>query len=390
MSRGSGVPGGAQTRREASMNRRTVLLTIAAALILFGASIVPAGAGPNRPTVTKQRLQMYVVVANQAGAEAIKQGGYDVASVERTKSGRARLEIVAYPSARPAPEKYGRVRVWRNDEGKTVSQLAAAQAASGFKVWRDYDGPDGLRQYMYDLEAANEDILDLEVIGHTYGTDPDGDDPDSPREIIALRLTANEEASADGTKPAVLYSSTIHAREWIAAEVNRRLLEWFIKGWREAKPAVVSILDSTELWFVLVQNPDGYQYTFDHDRLWRKNLRDNDGDNTITTLDGVDGNRNFEEHWNYDDEGSGTITSDETYRGPGPFSEPESQAIRDLLEAIQPEYHISYHSFGQLLLYPFGFQVNTPSADDPIYVAWAGTDKKPAVPGFNPGVGADL
>ncbi len=57
---------------------------------------------------------------------------------------------------------------------------------------------------------------------------------------------------------------------------------------------------------------------------------------------------------------------------------------------IHPKYHISYHSFGQLLLYPFGCQVNTPSADDPIYVAWAGTDKKPAVQGFNPGVGADL
>jgi hypothetical protein len=57
---------------------------------------------------------------------------------------------------------------------------------------------------------------------------------------------------------------------------------------------------------------------------------------------------------------------------------------------VHPTYHISYHSFGQLLLYPFGFQVNTPSADDPIYVAWAGTDKKPAVQGFNPGVGADL
>ena len=61
-----------------------------------------------------------------------------------------------------------------------------------------------------------------------------------------------------------------------------------------------------------------------------------------------------------------------------------------LMQTIHPKYHISYHSFGNLLLYPFGFQVNTPSADDPIYVAWAGTDKKPAVQGYNPGVGADL
>ena len=191
------------------------------------------------------------------------------------------------------------------------------QASAGFKVWRDYDGPDGLRQYMYDLEAANEDILDLEVIGTTYGTDPEGDGPNTPRSHRAAVVRERRRGRRRrGSKPAVLYSSTIHAREWIATEVNRRLLEWFIKGWREEKPDVVNILDSTELWFVLVQNPDGYQYTFDVDRLWRKNLRDNDGDAEISSLDGVDGNRNFAEHWNYDDEGSGTITSDETYRGP--------------------------------------------------------------------------
>jgi hypothetical protein len=375
------------------VKRRVALLTVLATLALIGATNVPAGAGPaGKPAVTTARLQMYTVVADQAGARAIKAGGYDIASVEQAPGGGVRLEIVAYPSQVAALEKFGTVQLWRNDAGLTSTQLAVQQKAAGFKVWRDYDGADGLRQYMYDLEAANEDILDLEVIGHTYGTDPEGDGPDTPREIIALRLSADdvEGEGDDGSKPAVLYSSTIHAREWIATEVNRRLLEWFIKGWREEKPEVVDILDSTELWFVLVQNPDGYQYTFDVDRLWRKNLRDNDGDNKITSLDGVDGNRNFAEHWNYDDEGSGTITSDETYRGPAPFSEPETRAIRDLLVKVHPTYHISYHSFGQLLLYPFGFQVNTPSADDPIYVAWAGTDKKPAVQGFNPGVGADL
>ncbi len=156
-----------------------------------------------------------------------------------------------------ALEKFGTVELWRNDAGLTSTQLAVQQAAAGYKVWRDYDGSDGLRQYMYDLEAANEDILDLEVIGHTYGTDPEGDGPDTPREIIALRLSANdvEGERDDGSKPAVLYSSTIHAREWIATEVNRRLLEWFIKGWREEKPDVVNILNTTELWFVLVAEP---------------------------------------------------------------------------------------------------------------------------------------
>jgi hypothetical protein len=360
------------------VKRRVALLTVLATLALIGATNVPAGAGPgNSPAETTAHLQMYTVVADQAGAKAIKSGGYDIASVERAPGGSVRLEVVAYPSQLAALEKSGTVHLWRNADGLTSSQLAVQQAADGFKVWRDYDGDDGIEQYMIDLAAANPGILDLETIGTTV----------QGRDILALRLT-NE--ALGGDKPAVLYSSTIHAREWISTEVNRRLLEWFIKGWREEKPDVVNILNTEELWFVLVQNPDGYQYTFDVDRLWRKNLHDNDGDGEITSLDGVDLNRNFPEHWNYDDEGSGTIFSDETYRGTSPGSEPETQAMIGLIEDIHPVFHISYHSFGQLLLYPFGFQVNTPSADDPIYVAWAGTDKKPAVQGFNPGVGADL
>ena len=52
------------------------------------------------------------------------------------------------------------------------------------------------------------------------------------------------------------------------------------------------------------------------ERLWRKNLRDNNGDGQITVGDGVDPNRNFDEHWGYDNEGSSPDPADETYRGP--------------------------------------------------------------------------
>ena len=70
----------------------------------------------------------------------------------------------------------------------------------------------------------------------------------------------------------------------------------FIDRWRANDKDVKSLLKSNELWFVLVHNPDGYQYTFDHERLWRKNVRDNNGDGQITVGDGVDPNRNFNAH----------------------------------------------------------------------------------------------
>ena len=190
-----------------------------------------------------------------ATVELLTSEGYDVASIEEVAGG-FRVILVIYPFERHGLEKRGiDLKVWRNDAGLTARTLAAKQQNAGFKVWMDYDGPDGYRQYMTDLEAANQDILDLEVVGQTWGTDPQGDGPDTPRDIVALRLTANEGASADGSKPAVLYSSTVHAREWIAGEVNRRLLEWFIKGWREKKPRVINVLRTTELWFVSDPEP---------------------------------------------------------------------------------------------------------------------------------------
>ena len=81
--------------------------------------------------------------------------------------------------------------------------------------------------------------------------------------------------------------------------------------------AVQRVVDRTELWFVPVANPDGYDYTFtEGNRLWRKNLRDNDGDGAITGFDGVDLNRNFPYRWGYDNEGSSPAPSSLTYRGP--------------------------------------------------------------------------
>ena len=381
------------------MRAHRVLLATIVAISIVAALNGPVGAreaagdrsaGAQAAATPNGRLQMYEATVDAATANQLADQGYEIVSIDQVRGG-VHIVLVLYPWERKAIEKQGiDLAVWTNTEGVTATELAAQQEAAGFKVFRDYDGSDGIRAYLDSIAAANPDLLKLEVIGQSHGTDPEGDGPDTPRDIVALKLTANANSVPDNSRPATLYSSLQHAREWISVEVNRRLLEWLIKMYRENRQEVVNLLQTTELWFVLVANPDGYQYTFDHDRLWRKNLRDNDGDNRITPLDGVDPNRNFPEHWKFDNEGSESITTSQTYRGPAPASEPETQALIGLYDRVDFRFHVNYHSFGELLLYTFGFQVNTPSADDPIYVALSGTDKKPAIDGFDPGVGADL
>ena len=154
---------------------------------------------------------------------------------------------------------------------------------------------------------------------------------------------------------------------------------------------ITAIVDTTELWFIPVANPDGYDFTFEGERLWRKNLRDNNGDGQITAGDGVDLNRNFPTRWGYDNEGSSPNPGSETYRGPSPASEPETQALDRLFRRITPEFLVNYHSAAELLLYGIGWQVATPSPDDVLYESMAGNDViGSAIPGYDPDISAEL
>ncbi|HET7530570.1 MAG TPA: M14 family zinc carboxypeptidase, partial [Mycobacteriales bacterium] len=155
---------------------------------------------------------------------------------------------------------------------------------------------------------------------------------------------------------------------------------------------IPAVLDEDELWFIPVFNVDGYDYTFQSraTRLWRKNLRDNNGDGTIARGDGIDTNRNFAEKWRYDNEGASDTQTSDTYRGPAPESEPEVAGFHELMRRIQPEFHIDYHSYAQLVLYPVGWQVETYGGDTPLMAALAGDDQRPAVAGYDPDVGGEL
>ncbi len=352
--------------------KRWVLLGCAFAVMLaFSGTALAA---------SKHGLQLYTTTVDAATAEQLSQAGYDIAAAQAGFAGvELQLVLTRAERAKLAQQGIG-LRVTRDTKGRSQTQRFALQAASGFNVWRSWDEAGGIRDELYEIAADNPQLVKLRVFGETY----------EGREYIALKLTQGARGIQDGKRPAVLYASTFHAREWISTEVNRRLLHWYIDEWRANNPEVRDLLRTTELWFVLVDNPDGYQYSFDAERLWRKNLRDNDGNGVIDSNDGVDLNRNLPEHWNYDEEGSSSQFSSETYRGPEPASEPETGAIMRLVQRTDPEFSISYHSFGQLLLYPQGWQVQTPAADDPVYVALTGTDDDPAIPGFNPGVSADL
>jgi hypothetical protein len=356
--------------------KRWSVLACALVVVLAWGGVAQAG-GKSRVS-----LNFYRATVSHAKYERMLARQVDVAAA-RAHGNKITLQMVLSRSQVRALRATGvKVRLIRNSKGQTARQAAAAQMSSGFNVWRDYDGPDGIRAWMYKTAKDNPQLVKLEVIGHTG----------KGREIIALKLTQSAKDVPDNSRPAVLYSSTQHAREWISTEVNRRLLQWYIDRWRANNKPIKDLLKQRELWFVLVCNPDGYQYTFQSPdtRLWRKNLRDNNGNGTTEVGDGVDPNRNYPAHWNYDNEGSSTVFSSDTYRGPSAGSEPETQAIAGLFNRVDFRLQSNFHSFGPWLLYPQGWQVSTPTGDDPIFYALAGNRDNPAIPGFRPGLSSDV
>ncbi|MET0684025.1 MAG: M14 family zinc carboxypeptidase [Solirubrobacteraceae bacterium] len=349
----------------------------AACAVALTCAAAPAAVAKQRAA---DRLDVYTVVTSAAKLNALEEKGIDVASSRAAAKG-LRAQLVMTKDQRDEVRADGvRTKLTRVQGGKTVKQFAAAQAANGFTVWRSYDEPGGYRDQLHALARKYPQVTKLVQIGTTL----------QGREILALKVTQGARDKPDGSRPAVLYSATQHAREWIATEIDRRLMYHYVEGWKNNDKQIKELLKGTELWFVPVMNPDGYQYTFDVERLWRKNLRDNDGDGETTIADGVDPNRNYPEHFKYDEEGSSQIPSSQTFRGSGPASEAETKAIMGLSDRVGFQFNVNYHSNGRWLLYPEGWQVGSPTADDPIYYALSGNLDKPAIEGFHPGLSSDV
>ncbi|MCX5125049.1 M14 family zinc carboxypeptidase [Streptomyces sp. NBC_00193] len=266
-------------------------------------------------------------------------------------------------------------------ERKVPAKAAARSLAAGDGVFRPYSGKGGLQEEILRTAQENPGLTKVVSIGKTV----------QGKDILALKVSKNAKKTRDGGKPSTLFMSNQHAREWITPEMTRRLMHHTLDNYGK-DPRITKLVDSTELWFLLSANPDGYDYTFapDGQRLWRKNLRDNNADGKITTGDGVDLNRNFAYKWGYDNEGSSPNESSETYRGTKAASEPETVALDTFQKRIGFDYAINYHSAAELILYGVGWQVATPTPDDVAYKALAGTPENPAVPGYYPQVSSEL
>lgn len=174
------------------------------------------------------------------------------------------------------------------------------------------------------------------------------------RELWAARIS--NDAADNLSEPGVLYVGMHHGREHISLEVVLGLLHLFAES---TDPAVQSLVNTRQIYIVFNLNPDGAEYDIAGDvyASWRKNRQPTPGTNKI----GTDLNRNYEYRWG--GRGSSGKPGSSTYRGPAPWSAPEAARLRDFVVAHSNiRTAISYHSYGSLILYPYGYTTrNVPS-----------------------------
>ena len=375
----------------------TAVLAVA---VLIAPAAVPSAPVPQAAADTV--VAAYRVEPGQDIAARLTELGIDVGE----SSGVGGYEIVATDAQVQLLTQHdiAVTRLTGDPHARTSAQRRAAEPGT-YDVYRPYldqtyvGSENGHRRAtIYEeyqkIAAQHPDIVRAEVIGRSLLGKP----------IIALRVTkgARDPNNRDGARPSVFLSAGQHAREWLGVEEVRRLTHLFVDNYGNrgaakdtrgrALPGLAAadltrIVDTRELWIVPVANPDGYDKSFTPgNRLWRKNMRDTNGDGVVGTSDGVDLNRNFPAHWGYDIEGASPIPTYETYRGTAPESEPETRAFDRLLGRVGFEFVVNYHiTDANRLLYGVGYQIDTASPDDPIYRALAGDPHTPAIGSSSPG-----
>ncbi|KAI8440683.1 hypothetical protein MSG28_009037 [Choristoneura fumiferana] len=224
------------------------------------------------------------------------------------------------------------------DDQRIAAKNAEAFLRTGKRSlpYDNYQTLDAIYAYLDDIAARFPSTVTLVTHGNSF----------EGRPLRYLKIsTTNFE---DEDKPVIFIDGGIHAREWISPPS----VTWMIHKLTEdvTEPDLLNNFD----WILMpVVNPDGYAYTFGPDRFWRK-TRSTDSHAWSTFCPGVDGNRNYDYFWNT--VGVSSNPCSDTYPGNRAFSEPETRAVRDVLDKYlhRMALYLTMHSYGSMILYPWG------------------------------------
>ncbi|KAG5872627.1 hypothetical protein JTB14_003715 [Gonioctena quinquepunctata] len=222
------------------------------------------------------------------------------------------------------------VEVLMDNIQERIDEETSSLRADGEFGWDSYHNYDEICAWLKSLAKKHPGVVTLIEGGTTF----------EKRAILGVKVSFSPKNEFNS----IWIDSNIHAREWIAGAVNTYILNALLTD-----NNIRDVVEAHDWYIFPVINPDGYQYTFTNDRLWRK-TRTRNG----LLCRGTDPNRNWNINWN--EVGASSNPCSDLYAGPRPFSEPCTATLSEYISTIARKLmvYISFHSYTQLLLLPYG------------------------------------
>ncbi len=230
-----------------------------------------------------------------------------------------------------------------------AAQVRANQNLDDPAWYTNYHNYADNKAYCQALAAAYPSLCTYFVMGTTYQS----------REMFGIRITG---PGSTANRPASLWWGGQHAREWITVPVTEYAAEQLLTRYA-TDPHIQFAVNNVEFIFIPIMNPDGYDYTWTNNRLWRKNRRPNAAppqscNNTV----GTDLNRNWGYQWGHAGPATSGSCGSDTYYGPAAFSELETQAMRNFIQANpRIKTTMDWHSYSELVMSPWGYTAALPT-----------------------------
>jgi carboxypeptidase A len=201
--------------------------------------------------------------------------------------------------------------------------------------WNSYGSLADINEFLDEQVGLHPGTATLETIGKSF----------EGRDLRVLKISK----PGNPNRRIIFIDANMHAREWITSAVCTWIINELLNS---SDPDVVALTNDYDWYIMPMVNPDGFEYTKNFDRLWRK-TRSETG--SALGCKGADANKNFAFHWL--EGGSSTNPCTDTFAGNQSFSEPETLAMSQLYTRISPktEMYLSLHSYGQLILFPYGY-----------------------------------
>ncbi|XVS62994.1 M14 family metallopeptidase [Actinosynnema sp. CA-299493] len=327
---------------------------VAAALVASVALVLPAHPGSAQPATaqTPERTVFEVTAASPEARTKVARTGVDVLGQHGDT-----LTVIAEPRQQWLLRATGLPMKNAGDADAQLAGLGKADFADPQLGAQDFpSGYTGYHNYAEMVAELNQTVSDhpnlvtMRSIGKSYQN----------RDLWMIKISDNP--TSDEAEPEVLFTCNQHAREHLTVEMCLHIIKRYTDNYA-SNSAIKGAVDSREIWVIPSVNPDGAEYDIATGsfRAWRKNRQPN------STSTGTDPNRNWGYQWGCCGGSSGSGSS-ETYRGPSAFSAPETARVRDFVGTRvvggvqQIKTHIDWHTFSELILWPYGYTYNDTAA----------------------------